>query len=176
MRVAPRTAYGVARVEQEFGPPGSTVGVDGDHRQPPVRAGDPLAALLTRNAFTFSGDSVLRFGDYEMQGYLGVTHVDGEPGAILRLQRSSARYLPASRRRLRAGSIRRARRLSGAKGGISIERQNGRHWLWQAATSFETPGFETNDIGRLTTGDGVLVNAELEYQETTPGRWFRDMT
>ena len=27
VRVAPRTAYGVARVEQEFGPPGSTVGV-----------------------------------------------------------------------------------------------------------------------------------------------------
>ena len=39
VRVAPRTAYGVARVEQEFGPPGSTVGADGDDGPPAARGG-----------------------------------------------------------------------------------------------------------------------------------------
>ena len=52
--------------------------------------------------------------------------------------------------------------LTGAKGGVSIERQNARHWLWEAATSFETPEFETNDIGRLTRGDGILLSSELD--------------
>ena len=31
-------------------------------------------------------------------------------------------------------SIRSGRSMTGAKGGLSFERQNGRHWLWQAAT------------------------------------------
>ena len=73
-----------------------------------------------------------------------------------------------------SSSTRRARRLRGAKGGLSFERQNGRHWLWQAGTSFTTPGFETNDIGRLATSDGVRLDAQLEYRETVPGRWYRE--
>ena len=171
-RVAPQTTYGVGRVTQEIGSEGSTVALmaTGVHRQ--FSADDPLASFLTRKAFTLSGDSVLRFGDYEAQAYLGVTHVDGSPDAILRLQRSSARYF--QRPDVRYVSLDPLRTsMSGAKGGFSIERQNARHWTWEADASFETPEFETNDIGRLTTGDGAQVNAEIEYQETTPGRWYR---
>ena len=64
---------------------------------------------------------------------------------------SSARMSPTSR----LDPTR--RQLSGAKGGISIERQNARHWLWEAGASFTTPEFETNDIGRLARADGVLL-------------------
>ena len=173
VRVAPRTFYGVARVEQQIGRQGSSVALmtTAVHRQ--LDASDPLAALLTRNAFTLSGDSVLRFGDHEVQGFAGVTYADGEPGAMLRLQRSSARfYQRPDVTYVQVDPTR--RQLSGAKGGISIERQNARHWLYEAATSFTTPGFETNDIGRLTRADGVVVSSELEYQETTPGRWLRN--
>jgi hypothetical protein len=173
VRVAPRTFYGVARVEQQIGQQGSSVALmtTAVHRQ--LDASDPLAALLTRNAFTLSGDSVLRFGDHEVQGFAGVTYADGEPGAMLRLQRSSARfYQRPDVTYVQVDPTR--RQLSGAKGGISIERQNARHWLYEAATSFTTPGFETNDIGRLTRADGVVVSSELEYQETTPGRWLRN--
>ena len=173
VRVAPRTAYGVARIQQEFGPPGSTIGIMATtvHRQ--LSPGDPLTSLLTKNAFTVSGDSVMRFGDYEMQGYLGVTHVGGEPAVLQRLQRSSARYFQrpdvdyVTFDPLRTS-------MSGAKGGVSIERQNSRHWGFESEVAFESPEFETNDIGRLTTGDGVQVSGEVEYQETTPGRWYRE--
>ncbi|OGU30021.1 MAG: hypothetical protein A3K13_12000, partial [Gemmatimonadetes bacterium RIFCSPLOWO2_12_FULL_68_9] len=173
VRVAPRTAYGVARLEQELGPQGSGVGLMATtvHRQ--IDGNDPLATLVTRNAFTLSGDSVMRLGDYEMQGYLGVTHVDGEPEAIQRLQRASARYFQRPDvDYVRFDPLRTT--MSGAKGGVSIERQNGRRWLWEADASFETPEFETNDIGRLTTGDGMQVNGELEYRQTVPTRWYRD--
>lgn len=172
VRVAPRTFYSVTRVEQQIGRQASSVALMATavHRQ--LDAGDPLAAQLTRNAFTLSGDSVLRFGDHEMQGFLGATYADGEPGAILRLQRTSARfYQRPDVTYVQVDPTR--RQLTGAKGGISIERQNARHWLWEAATSFTTPGFETNDIGRLNRADAVVTSSELEYQETTPNRWLR---
>ena len=173
VRVAPRTFYGVARIEQQIGQQASSVALmtTAVHRQ--LDASDPLSTLLPRNAFTLSGDSVLRFGDYEVQGFMGVTYVDGETGAHAASPALERPVFPASGCRLRpSGSD--AAVLSGAKGGLSIERQNARHWLWEAATSFKTPGFETNDIGRLTRADGVLLSSELEYQETTPGRWLRN--
>src|SRR6185295_16843174 len=48
VRVAPRTAYGVARITQEVGAQGSTVALlaTGLHRQ--LSPGDPLASRLTR--------------------------------------------------------------------------------------------------------------------------------
>ena len=172
-RVAPRTAYGVARVTQEVGQAGSTVALMATMVHRGLEAGDPLAARLTRNAFTLSGDSVLRFGDYEVQGYLGVTHVDGDAPVIARLQRASARYFQRPDvDYVRFDPLRTS--LSGAKGGLSIERQQARHWLWEASAIFETPEFESNDLGRLTSGDGIQVNAELEYQETQPARWYRE--
>ena len=49
------------------------------------------------------------------------------------------------------------RQLSGAKGGISIERAERAPLAVEAGTSFTTPEFETNDIGRLATADGPLL-------------------
>ncbi len=172
-QVAPRTMYGVARVEQEFGPPGSAVGVMATTVHRDLSAASPLAALLTRNALTLSSDSVMRFGDYELQGYLGVTHVDGEASVLQRLQRSSARYFQRpDADYLTFDPLRTS--MSGAKGGVSFERQNARHWMFEVETAFESPEFETNDIGRLTAGDGITLSGELEYQETTPGPWYRE--
>ncbi|MEQ1757271.1 MAG: DUF5916 domain-containing protein [Vicinamibacterales bacterium] len=172
-RVAPRTAYGVGRVQQELGQAGSTVALMATsvHRQ--FAADDPLSLLLTRKAFTLSGDSVLRFGDHEMQSYLGVSHVDGESQALTRLQRSSARYF----QRPDADYVRldpQRTSMSGAKGGVSFERQNARHWTWEAASSFETPEFETNDLGRVTSSDGIQISGEVEYQNTQPKRLYRE--
>ena len=147
VRVAPRTFYDVARIEQQFGQQSSSVALmtTAVHRQ--FAAGDPLASLLARNAFTLSGDSILRFGDQEVQSFLGVTYVDGEPDALLRLQRSSARFFQRPDvTYVRLDPSR--RQLSGAKGGISIERQNARHWLWEAATP------SRHQSSRLTTSAG----------------------
>jgi hypothetical protein len=173
VRVAPRTAYGVARIEQEFGPPGSNFGVMATTVNRQLTADDPLASVLARNAVTVSGDSVIRFGDYQMEGFLGVSHVDGEPGALFRLQRTSARYF----QRPDVDYVRldpNRRSMQGASGGLAFERQNGRHWLWEVESSFTTPGFETNDIGQLSISDITLLEADLEYRETVPGRWYRE--
>lgn len=175
VRVAPTTSYGVGRIQQEFGPAGSTAAfmVTTTHRE--IAAGDPLAARLTRNALTASGDSLLRFrgGEYELAMNLGLSHVAGDAPAIDRLQRSSARYF----HRPDADHVQydpARTSLTGAKGGVRAERTGGRHWLWQASAEFTSPEFEINDVGRLSRSDEISTSAEIEYRETQPGRLFRN--
>jgi hypothetical protein len=172
--VAPWTTYGVGRVQQEFGPAGSTVAFMGTALHRNLAAGDPLASLLTRNAFSASGDSLLRFkgGEYEIGMNMGLSHVAGGAPAIARIQGSSARYFqrPDARHVVYDPS---RTSMTGVKGGVTAERRSGRHWLWQAATGFVSPEFEINDVGRLATADEISASAELEYRETQPGRLFR---
>lgn len=175
VRVAPRTTYGVARVEQEFGPPGSSIGVMTTMMHRDLGPTDPLAATLTRSAFSLSTDAVVRFrdGEYELNAYAGGSRVGGEPAAIDRLQRASARYLHRpDAAHLRYDPSRRS--LSGLKAGASFARRTGRHWNWAVETEIETPEFETNDLGRTTSVDQVQANWRLEYRDTVPGPWWRE--
>ena len=172
--VAPRPTYGVARLQQQFGAAGSTTGLmlTGVHRE--LAAGNPLASLLVRNALTVNSDSLLRFrgGDYELQLNAGMTHVNGDAGAIDLLQRASTRYL----HRPDADYVRydpNRTSMTGLKFIANLDRRNARHWVWEIGTDVETPEMETNDIGRLTTADGVVAQGEIEYRETVPGRWWR---
>jgi len=172
-RLAPRTLFSVGRIEQEFGAPGSFAGIMATMVHRDLDDDDPLASLLTKDAFSVSGDAVVRFGDYELQSYLGLGSVSGAPPVITRLQRSSARYFQRpDADYVELNPLRTS--LGGAKGGASFRRQNARHWRWETGTTIETPEFETNDIGRLTSSDGVQVFGSIGYQETTPGRWLRD--
>jgi hypothetical protein len=175
VRVAPRTTYGVARLQQEFGPEGSTTAVMGTTVHRGLDDTDPLASLLTRNAFTISSDSLIRLadGNYELQLNAGVAHVDGAPAAIDRLQRASARYLHRPDADYLAYDPLRTS-MTGMKVVAGFERRNARHWLWQAGVETETPEFETNDLGRLSSGDNIGVNTQVEYRETRPGRWLRN--
>jgi len=171
VRVAPLTSYGVVRAQQQFGAAASTVGgiFTAVHRG--FDAGDPLSALLTRDAFSGGADSTLRLkgGAYEVAGHLGFSHVAGEPDAILRLQRSSARYY----QRPDADYVEEdpgRRSLSGLTGSLSARKVSGSHWLWTAQAGAESPGFEINDAGQLSTADGLTFFGQLKYRETTPGR------
>ena len=94
VRVAPRTTWGVARVQQEFGAEGSTVSlmVTGVHRE--LDAVDPLAMLMPRSAVTVNGETFWRLGGstYEVSVNGGLSRVEGDEEAILRLQHASTRY------------------------------------------------------------------------------------
>jgi hypothetical protein len=174
VRVAPQTTYGVARLQQEFGAEASTVGLLATVVHRGMSADDPLSSLLTRNAYSLSGDSLLRFkdGQYEIPIDMGFTYVAGTAGAIDRVQRHSARYFQRpdvdyvnydpSRTSLVGGRI-----------GTGIERRNGRHWIWNVRAWRESPEFESNDIGRLSSADSQTIRGEIEFRETVPSRWFR---
>ena len=171
VRVAPLAGYGVVRAQQQFGAAASTAGgiLTAVHRDFDAR--DPLSAVLTRDAFSGGADSTLRLkgGAYEIAGHLGFSHVAGEPAAILRLQRSSARYLQRPDADYVEEDPRRTS-LSGFTGGLSAAKVSGTHWLWTAEAEAESPGFEINDAGQLATADGLSVFGQLKYRETTPGR------
>ncbi len=174
IRVAPRTSFGLARIQQEFGLSGSTVGamVTAVHRD--INSADPLASLLARSAFTGAGDSILRFkgGEYVLTSYAGVTHVKGEAAALARKQRSAVHYFQRPDKDYSPFDPTRTS-LNGYKAGATFERTGGRHWLWTLRTDFESPGFESNDIGRVTSADGIRFDSGLRYRETTPGKIFR---
>ena len=139
-----------------------------------LKADDPLAALLARNALTFAADSILRFsgGQFQVRPYAGFTFVNGEPGAIARIQRSSAHYLQRPDKDYWLYDPSRTS-INGSKSGIEVERSGGQHWLGSTSFEVETPGFESNDIGRTLTADGLRHVASLRYRETQPGRIFR---
>ncbi|MGQ0733402.1 MAG: DUF5916 domain-containing protein [Acidobacteriota bacterium] len=174
VRVVPRAFFTIGRVQQEFGPSASTVGglVSFVHRD--FVDGDPLAAVLTRNALGVAGNSTLRFkgGEYELRASGGGSLVQGSPTSIERVQRSSAHY---AQRPDRTYSVLDPALTS--LGGWSIQanfdRTSGRHWLWGMNTKIDSENFETNDFANLNGADGLLVSGNVRYRETVPGRTLR---
>jgi hypothetical protein len=174
VRILPRTAYGLARVQQEFGA-GSTVALMATAVHRDLARGDPLSAVLVRNAFGLAGDTILRFrdGEYELRAFAGLTTVNGEAPALARIQRSSVHYFQRPDRTYWLFDPTRTS-LTGSKVGIAIERISGRHWLWSSDLQMETPSFEANDIGRLSSADGIILTSAVHYRETVPGARFRN--
>ena len=172
--VAPRAFHTVGRVLQEFGPLGSTYGgyMNFVHRD--LTAGDPLASLLSRNALGVAGNTTLRFrgGEYEFRAQGGGSFVDGDAGAIERLQRSSAHYAQRPDRDY-AVLDPTLTAINGWSVQAAFDRTGGRHWLWGMNTKIDSENFETNDFGNLNGADGLLINGNLRYRETQPGKVFR---
>ncbi len=172
--VAPHAYHVVGRVLQEFGTSASTAGflVNYVHRQ--FDEGSPLANLYTRNALGVAGNTTLRFrdGQYEFRGSGGGSFLNGEKGAIERVQRASAHYAQRPDRdysRLDPTLT----SLGGWTVQAAFDKTGGRHWLWGANTKIDSENFETNDFAQLNGADGWLSNANLRYRETQPGKVFR---
>jgi hypothetical protein len=173
-RVAPTTVYGVSRVQQEFGSNASFIGILATVVHRDFVRNDPLAALLTRNAFSLSSDSVLRFkdGEWEVPFDMGISYVDGDAGAIDRVQRHSARYFQRPDMAYSSYDPTRTS-MVGGRAGVGLERRNGRHWIGDIRAWTESPELELNDLGRLNSSDSNTLRGRLEYRETVPGRWLR---
>jgi hypothetical protein len=177
VRVAPTAYYNVGRVRQEFGTLGSSVGffVSAVHRD--LSAGEPLAALLTRNAFAAAADAQLRFkdGEYEMRTIVGGSYVGADAAAIERIQRSSAHYAQRPDR-----TYSRLDPTLTSLGGWTVytnfDRTGGRHWLFGGSVKVDSENFETNDLANLNGADAILVNTNIRYRETEPGRLLRNYT
>ena len=174
VRVTPRSGFGVVRLQQEFGADASTAGVILTGVRRDLQDGSALAGLLNRQAVTGGADWNLRFrrGEYTIGGAVGFSHVEGDTTAILRLQRSSARYF--QRPDADYVEIDPSRTsLSGYNGFLELARNSGRHWLWTAGAVAESPGFELNDAGSISTSDDLGLYGQLRYRETTPGTVLR---
>jgi len=172
--VSPRTAWGHARVQQEFGSAGSTAAImlNGVHRS--MDATDPLASQLRRNAWMAGGDLRWRIagGVYELTAEGGLTGINGEAAAIVRAQRGPERYF--QRPDVDYVGVDSARTsLSGAKATLRARKLSGTHWLWNVSLDYESPEVTFNDIGRLGTADGIMTTQSFTYRQTKPGARLR---
>jgi hypothetical protein len=173
--VAPRTFYAAASAQQEFGRDASTLAAMLTFVRRDLESGSPLADLLARNAVSGIVEGRQRWagGKYDVNVWLGATDVRGDSAAILRQQRSSRRYwqrpdadhvdVDPSRRALR-----------GVEFGMGHSKMEGRHWLWDIDYTFESPGFEPNDLGAFGAVDNRRAFGELRWRETRPARWYRE--
>ncbi|MGI9077077.1 MAG: DUF5916 domain-containing protein [Gemmatimonadaceae bacterium] len=172
--VAPLTGYGVGRLQKEFGASASTLGLTLTGVQRDVSSDEPLGALLNRSAYSGGADVNWRIngGEYSVNALLGLSHIAGDSLAILNAQRSSARYF--QRPDARSYHLDPSRtKLSGANGFLVLSKNSGKHWLGSLNGGFESPGFEINDIGRISTADGMSASGQVRYRETQPGKNLR---
>jgi hypothetical protein len=178
VKVEPLTAYGVVRLQQELGSQASTIGLTltGVRRDlGTTRDGDSLAALLPREALTGGADFRWRMKDgmYAITGWYGFSHVAGDSLAMMRLQRSSARYFQRPDADYVDYDSSRTS-LGGHTWSIRADKDAGRHILWGAQIQSNTPGFELNDVGRLQSSDEIEYNADIQIRETIPSRYLQN--
>jgi uncharacterized protein DUF5916/cellulose/xylan binding protein with CBM9 domain len=144
---------------------------------------DPfLADSLSRHSESFgvSTDMYFRNRDFHLMAQAAGTNVTGEPSAILRLQRSSARYFQRPDRGNGSNGLLSDRydpsltslRGLGAYGRFAREQGN---LLWEVSTNLRTPGFENNDISFLSRADYWWMSANLHRMWTKPTTWYRQL-
>ncbi|MCI0331278.1 MAG: carbohydrate binding family 9 domain-containing protein [candidate division Zixibacteria bacterium] len=174
-QIAPRTGFGVLRLQQEFGPSASTVGFSLTGVGRDLSSSRELWQLLPRQAYTGRTDWNLRFkgGQYVLSGKLGFSHVQGDSTAIQRVQRSSVHYFQrpdADHVEFKPGRT----SLFGYNSSIGFSKNSGKHWLWELSGGAESPGLELNDLGALSTADDIDLFGALKYRETQPGKYFQN--
>ncbi len=179
--VEPLTSYGVARVSQDF--------LDGDLQIGGIATSvirnfdDPrLATLMNDHSEGLGMDAEYWWGDrtYHLLFQSAFTNISGTPEAILRSQRSSARYFQRPDREHGSNGLFTDRydpTLSSMRGWGTYARvaKDGGDWRWETALNVRSPGFENNDIAFLTQTDYVWMNATLSRQWTVPGSWYRSI-
>lgn len=174
-KIEPFTAYGVARVQQEFGPNTSTVGfsLTGVRRNLPT--GTPLADRLNRSAITGGGDFNLRTagGAYVFGGNFGFSHLQGDPAAILLVQQHPAHFLQRpDATEFTLDPTRTS--LFGWAAGLDAQKNAGDHWVGDIYATAESPLFDLNDAGQLGSANDIDIGGSVRWRETQPGRVFRN--
>jgi hypothetical protein len=174
VRVAPATASGIVRAQQEVGGSGSTVGIVFTAVERALSTDDPLRAYLHDRAYSGGIDWSLRFrgGEYVLEGDAGFSSVSGDSAALRRTQLSAVRYFQRpDANHLTLDPSRTA--MSGYRTSLGLSREGGTHWLWSTSLSASSPGFELNDAGAMGITDRVAAAGALTYRETRPRGPFR---
>lgn len=173
IEVEPQAHWFVGRLQRQFGASQSTAGLSLAAVARRFGSGSPLAEVLSTRAVSGGPDWILRFqqGRYELAGHIGFSYVGGSAAAMRRIQTSSAHYF----QRPDADHLEvdpDATALWGYTARVRGDKNAG-NWLWGIELSTESPGFETNDTGRLQSGDDIDFNADVNHRWTTPGTVFR---
>lgn len=171
--VEPLSYFGVARLAQEFNDGEAMIGGIGTVV---VRDTDPAGVVgpsLPSQAFTGGIDWIIPLFDgvYQFDGNVATSHVVGHEDAILRLQRSSTRYFQRpDADYIELDTTRTS--LSGFASSMEFQKVEGA-WTWEIAAAVESPEYELNDAGRLSSSDDIDLWGDLGYRQTKPGSFYQ---
>lgn len=179
--VEPATNYFVTRVNRELASGSLTVG---GIVTSVVRSFDDaaLAQRLNKHAEGFGLNTEYWWKNrmYHLIAQGAITNISGEPAAILRAQRSSARYFQRPDRDGASNGIFTAdydSALTSMRGFGTYARlaKEGGNWRWEASTNIRSPGFENNDIANLSRVDYLWFHGNINRRFTKPTKHYRYM-
>jgi hypothetical protein len=173
--VEPLTNSFVGRVRRELR--GGNLVVGGMLTSVNRDLGGGLSAVLPGRAQTAGVDAEYTWArrTYRLYAALSASRVSGDSGAILRLQRSSARYLHRPDREDAAQVYDPSATGLAGTGAIARLAKQGGNWLWDLNAASVSPEFETNDMGYQTMADWRWLNGTLGRRFTRPTRWYRTL-
>ena len=95
-----------------------------------------------------------------------LSYIEGTELAMVRAQRSSARYFQRPGNSVSLDSSRTS--LSGSGGILQFMKTGNGHWSYGGAFLWKTPGLELNDIGYLREADQLLEVLWAHYRLWEP--------
>ncbi len=172
--VEPLTDYFVGRVKRTLngGNDGYGFVVTAVNRD----LGVPALKFRRTAAYDWGMDARHRWGQntYAIAADVGGSFMRGDTLAIQATQHSSSRYYQRPDARSFHYDPRRTS-LSGLTGDLYVDKLAGT-WLWGAAVSTTTPGFEVNDLGFQRRVDRIASGVYVAVHQTRPGRVIREAT
>ena len=171
VEVEPLTNYAVGRVRWD-GDRGGLGGIaTAVHRD---LQGESLTNLVAKQAYVGGTDAYLYLDqarNWEVQGSVAGSWMEGSTAAIGRQQRSSRRYYQRpDATHLDADPD--ATTMAGWRSGASLF-GNGGFWTTEASVSATSPGYEINDLGFQRRADQIRTDWKLLFQELVPDRLSR---
>ena len=177
--VEPMTNYFVGRVKRDMRGGNLTLGgmlTSVDRHIQEVALEQRIPAHAEGVGFDFQ--SYWKDRTYALIGAFAGSRVSGDSNAILRIQRSSARYYQRPDRRANAlfdnaldPSL---TSMTGLGAYTRFSKEAGK-WLWDAQVSTRTPGFEVNDIAFLQRADFIWLNGNVVRVWNNPVSVFRNV-
>ncbi|MDP3910696.1 MAG: DUF5916 domain-containing protein [Gemmatimonadales bacterium] len=144
---------------------------------------DPfIADRLSRHAEVLgvSADMWWKQRRYRLMAQVAGSQVSGDPDAILRFQRSSARFFQRPDREHGSNGFLTdsldptLTSMRGLGAYARLSRESGR-LLWEISGNVRTPGFDNNDITFFSRADYAWMSANVLPQWTKPTSWYRQL-
>ncbi|MCP4633907.1 MAG: carbohydrate binding family 9 domain-containing protein, partial [candidate division Zixibacteria bacterium] len=173
IEVEPATFYGVTKLKQEFGEERSTVGLMFTGVKRDISDTDGLSAVLRKQAFSGVADYdiLLKDGEYNINGIVGMSFIQGSKESIANTQKASAHYFQRPDSDYLTYDSNRTS-LTGYVATLSVERSTGRHWLWSVYESIESPKLDLNDAGTTSSANDIETYCTLNYRENLSGSFY----
>jgi hypothetical protein len=171
--VEPRTNFFLSRARREFRTGGTVLGSMLSTTNRRLDAEGPLDGLLRSDAH-FGGvdfEHLWAARAWSLTGYAAASHVRGSPEAMLRTQRSPARYF----QRPDADHVTLDPDRTAMTGHIAeVALRHLGAWDFSLGYKESSPGFELNDLGFQGLTDYRTVTGFFGRRVNQPGRIFRE--